>query len=82
MLSRALMPFLSHSAADGALPTLLAATSPEAQPAAYYGPKGFQEMTGAPAEARIYPQAKDTAVAAKLWDVSAKLTGAAWPGKS
>jgi hypothetical protein len=38
-------------------------------------------MMGAPAEARIYPQAKDTAVAAKLWDVSAKLTGAAWPGK-
>jgi hypothetical protein len=82
MLSRAMMPFLSHSAAEGALPTLLAATSPDARAAAYYGPKGFQEMTGAPAEARIYPRARDTAVAAKLWDASVKLTGASWPGKS
>ena len=82
MLSRAMTPFLSHSAADGALPTLLAGTSPDARSAAYYGPKGFQELIGAPAEARIYPQAKDTAVAAKLWDVSVKLTGTSWPEKS
>jgi len=39
-------------------------------------------MMGAPTEARIYPQAMDPAVAAKLWDVSVKLTGASWPGKS
>jgi len=82
LVSRAMKPFLSHSAAAGALPTLLAATSPDARPAAYYGPKGFQEMMGAPAEARIYPQAMDTAVAAKLWDASVKLTGVSWPGKS
>jgi hypothetical protein len=82
LVSRAMKPFLSHSAAAGALPTLLAATSPDARPAAYYGPKGFQEMMGAPAEARIYPQAMDTAVAAKLWDASVKLTGVSWPEKS
>jgi NAD(P)-dependent dehydrogenase (short-subunit alcohol dehydrogenase family) len=82
LVSRAMKPFLSHSAAAGALPTLLAATSPDARPAAYYGPKGFQEMMGAPAEARIYPQARDTAVAAKLWDASVKLTGVSWPEKS
>jgi NAD(P)-dependent dehydrogenase (short-subunit alcohol dehydrogenase family) len=82
LISRAMTPFLSHSAAEGALPTLLAATSPDARPAAYYGPKGFQELIGAPTEARIYPQAKDAAVAAKLWDVSVKLTGVSWPGKS
>jgi NAD(P)-dependent dehydrogenase (short-subunit alcohol dehydrogenase family) len=82
LVSRAMKPFLSHSAAACALPTLLAATSPDARPAAYYGPKGFQEMMGAPAEARIYPQAMDTAVAAKLWDVSVKLTGVSWPEKS
>ncbi|MDN7179777.1 SDR family oxidoreductase [Caballeronia sp. SEWSISQ10-4 2] len=82
LVSRVMKPFLSHSAAEGALPTLLAATSPEARAAAYYGPKGFQEMIGAPSEARIYPQARDTAVAAKLWDVSVKLTGVSWPGKS
>jgi NAD(P)-dependent dehydrogenase (short-subunit alcohol dehydrogenase family) len=82
LVSRAMKPFLSHSAAEGALPTLLAATSSEARAAAYYGPKDFQELIGAPSEARIYPQAKDMAVAAKLWDGSVKLTGVSWPGKS
>jgi hypothetical protein len=75
-------PFLSHSAAAGALPTLYAATSPDARPAAYYGPDGFQEMKGAPSEARIYPQATDTAVGAKLWDISESLTGVRWPEKA
>ena len=62
-------------AAAGALPTLFAATSPEAKPAGYYGPNGFYEMKGPPAPAKIMPQAKDAAVAARLWDVSATLTG-------
>ncbi|MGV7243040.1 hypothetical protein ACRXB1_14850, partial [Caballeronia sp. M23-90] len=64
-----------------ALPTLLAATAPEARGAAYYGPKGFQELIGPPSEARIFPQATDAAVGAKLWDVSAKLTGTEWGPK-
>jgi hypothetical protein len=33
LLSRLLEPFFSHSAADGALPTLFAATSPKAREA-------------------------------------------------
>jgi len=73
--------FVSHSAAEGALPTLLAATAPEARGAAYYGPKGFQELTGAPSEARISPQATNAEIGAKLWDVSVKLTGVEWGEK-
>jgi NAD(P)-dependent dehydrogenase (short-subunit alcohol dehydrogenase family) len=73
-LNKALQPFLSHSAAEGALPTLYAATSPEAKPAGYYGPNGFYELKGPPGPAKIMPQAKDLAVAARLWDVSAELT--------
>ncbi|MES2027549.1 MAG: SDR family oxidoreductase [Pseudomonadota bacterium] len=65
---------LSHSAANGALPTLFAATSPHAQKAGYYGPSGFYELKGPPAAAKIMPRAKDAAVAARLWDVSAELT--------
>lgn len=65
---------LSHSAANGALPTLFAATSPHAQKAGYYGPSGFYELKGPPAAAEIMPRAKDAAVAARLWDVSAELT--------
>jgi NAD(P)-dependent dehydrogenase (short-subunit alcohol dehydrogenase family) len=70
-----LQPYVSQSAADGALPTLFAATSPDAKPGGYYGPNWFYELKGPPAEAKIMPQAKDEAVAAMLWEVSATLTG-------
>jgi NAD(P)-dependent dehydrogenase (short-subunit alcohol dehydrogenase family) len=68
-------PFFGHSAADGARPILFAATSPQAKPGAYYGPGGFGELRGAPAPALIMPKARDAATAARLWDVSEKLTG-------
>jgi NAD(P)-dependent dehydrogenase (short-subunit alcohol dehydrogenase family) len=74
-INKAVQPYLGHSAAQGALATLFAATSPEAKPAGYYGPNGFYEVKGPPPPAKIMPQAKDTAVAARLWDVSAALTG-------
>jgi NAD(P)-dependent dehydrogenase (short-subunit alcohol dehydrogenase family) len=67
-------PLFGHSAADGARPILFAATSPQAKPGAYYGPGGIGELRGAPAPALIMPQARDTATAARLWDVSEKLT--------
>jgi NAD(P)-dependent dehydrogenase (short-subunit alcohol dehydrogenase family) len=74
-LGRFVQPLISQSAAEGALPTLFAATSPEAKAAGYYGPNGFYEMKGPPVPAKIMPQAKDAASAARLWDVSAALTG-------
>jgi NAD(P)-dependent dehydrogenase (short-subunit alcohol dehydrogenase family) len=74
-LGKILQPFASQSAAEGALPTLFAATSPQAQPGGYYGPDWFYELKGPPVPAKIMPQAKDAAVAARLWDVSAVLTG-------
>jgi NAD(P)-dependent dehydrogenase (short-subunit alcohol dehydrogenase family) len=67
-------PFFGQSAADGARPILFAATSSQAKPGAYYGPGGFSELRGAPAAALVMPQARDAAAAARLWDVSAKLT--------
>jgi NAD(P)-dependent dehydrogenase (short-subunit alcohol dehydrogenase family) len=74
-LSKSLQPLISQSAAEGALPTLFAATSPEAKAAGYYGPNWFYESKGPPVPAKIMPQAKDAAAAARLWDVSAALTG-------
>jgi NAD(P)-dependent dehydrogenase (short-subunit alcohol dehydrogenase family) len=68
-------PFFGHSAADGARPILFAATSAEAKPGGYYGPGGMGELRGAPARALIMPQARDAAAAARLWNVSATLTG-------
>ena len=74
-VSRWLQPFISHSAAEGALPTVFAATSPAAEPGGYCGPNWFYELKGSPAPAKIMPQAKDFAATAMLWDVSATLTG-------
>jgi len=74
-IARMVRPFASQSAAEGALPTLFAAASPRAEPGGYYGPDWFYELKGAPVPAKIMPQAKDKAVAARLWEVSAALTG-------
>jgi hypothetical protein len=74
-IGKILQPYISHSAAAGALPTLLAATSSQAKAGGYYGPNGFYELKGPPAPAKIMPRAKDAAVSERLWDVSATLTG-------
>ena len=74
-LGRFVQPLISQSAAEGALSTLFAATSPDAKAGGYYGPNGFYEMKGPPVPAKIMPQAKDATAAARLWDVSAALTG-------
>ncbi|MDB5378629.1 MAG: family NAD(P)-dependent oxidoreductase [Rubritepida sp.] len=70
-----LEPFLSQSAANGALPTLFAATSPEAEGGTMYGPDGFYELKGPPRRAHILDHALDRDVAARLWEVSEQLTG-------
>jgi NAD(P)-dependent dehydrogenase (short-subunit alcohol dehydrogenase family) len=80
-LSALLAVFASQSPAAGALPTLFAATSPNAAGGGYYGPNWFYELKGAPVPAFVAKQAKDDDVAQKLWEVSAELTGARWPAQ-
>jgi NAD(P)-dependent dehydrogenase (short-subunit alcohol dehydrogenase family) len=72
------MPFLYQPGAQGALPTLYAATSPQAEAGAYYGPAGFMELSGLPAWAGIPVQAEDEDVAARLWTTLEELGGAAF----
>lgn len=67
-----------HSAADGALPTLMAATAPNVTPGGYYGPQGWQDLKGPPGPAAIRPQALDADVADALWAASERLTGVAF----
>lgn len=67
--------FLFQPAAQGALPTLFAATSPQARDGAYYGPDKLGETRGHPAIAKVPPQALDTDSAARLWAESERLTG-------
>ncbi|KAM3092068.1 SDR family oxidoreductase [Phormidesmis sp. 146-12] len=71
---RTLLWFLFQPVPQGALPTLFAATSPDAKSGAYYGPNKLNEMRGFPALSKVPPQATDTDAAARLWDVSEKLT--------
>jgi NAD(P)-dependent dehydrogenase (short-subunit alcohol dehydrogenase family) len=72
---RSYLPFLFQPVARGALPTLFAATAPDARPGGYYGPDGFAGIRGYPTVARPPSQALDRAVAARLWQVSEALTG-------
>lgn len=74
-IARSLLWFLFQPAVQGALPTLYAATAPGAESGAYYGPDRLSETRGYPREATIPPRALDTAAAARLWDVSERLTG-------
>lgn len=75
LLGEAIEIFL-NTADDGALPTLYAATSPDATSGGYYGPQGFQEMRGETVgPAKIAPQALDTAVATRLWNRCEELVG-------
>jgi NAD(P)-dependent dehydrogenase (short-subunit alcohol dehydrogenase family) len=62
--------------AEGALPTLYAATTPRAKDGGYYGPQGFQEMRGDEVDkAIVAPQARDTSAATRLWQTCEDLTG-------
>lgn len=74
-LARSLLPFLFQPADRGALPTLFAATAPQARSGAYYGPDGLAEMRGYPMPAKIPPLALDEAVTSRLWQLSEDLTG-------
>ncbi len=61
---------------DGAIPTLFAATSPEAKGGVYYGSQGLMEMRGGDVgEAVVAPQGRDEAVQRRLWLVCEELTG-------
>ena len=77
-MARRYLWFLFQPADQGALPTLFAATSPQAQGGHYYGPDKLSETRGYPTLARIPPQALETANAAKLWRLSEELTGVSY----
>ena len=77
-MARRYLWFLFQPADQGALPTLFAATSPQAQGGHYYGPHKISETRGYPTLARIPPQALEAADAANLWRLSEGLTGVSY----
>jgi len=73
---------VAQGADKGALPTLYAATAPDAEGGDYYGPDGFMEMRGNPTHVDVIPEAKDPEVARRLWEASEELTGVRYPLES
>jgi NAD(P)-dependent dehydrogenase (short-subunit alcohol dehydrogenase family) len=73
---------LAQSGADGALPTLYAATMPDVPRGAYLGPDGRFETSGSPTFVSGSSAAQDEAQAKRLWEVSENLTGVTyeWEG--
>jgi NAD(P)-dependent dehydrogenase (short-subunit alcohol dehydrogenase family) len=65
----------AQTAAEGALPTLYAATAPDVQGNEYFGPSGFMEMSGPPKRVPRTRRAQSVEDAAKLWQKSVELTG-------
>ena len=74
-LLRPLTDMMTQPAHMGALPTLRAATDPDAKGSDYYGPDGRGEMNGHPIRVPSSRAANDSEVAARLWQVSEELTG-------
>ncbi|GAA5236357.1 SDR family NAD(P)-dependent oxidoreductase [Verticiella sediminum] len=71
-----------HSPAEGALPTLYAATAPDAQAGAYYGPTGENEQRGPLGFATVPAAAGDAEVAVRLWTITEELTGTRFPSRA
>ncbi|MFJ5263332.1 oxidoreductase [Streptomyces sp. NPDC088387] len=72
-------PLLIQTAERGAWPTVRAATDPAAEGGQYYGPDGFLESSGRPKVVRSSDASYDTQLQRRLWDLSEKLTGVAFP---
>src|ERR1700739_1591125 len=72
-------PLVFQNAAMGALPTLRAATDPDAEGGQYYGPDGLGEQRGPPKVVSSSKQSHDEDLQHRLWKVSEELTRVTYP---
>ncbi len=68
-------PYMAMEPWQGALPSLYAATSPDVQSGAYYGPGGCFELRGYPKKVKSSRGSQSRSVASKLWRLSEEATG-------
>ncbi|MCF4099539.1 SDR family NAD(P)-dependent oxidoreductase [Maritalea mediterranea] len=68
----------AHSPFHGAKSQVLALTDPEAKPGLFYGPTKMKGLSGPVGVTPISHAAGDAEAAARLWDISEKLTGVDW----
>jgi NAD(P)-dependent dehydrogenase (short-subunit alcohol dehydrogenase family) len=81
-LEKVMASFMSHDAADGALPTLRAATALDVACGSYVAPSRLFQLKGKPVLVQVPKPARDETAARRLWEVSKKLTDVAFPGLS
>ena len=74
-LATGLNRLFSQDAAMGALPTLYAATAPEAMGGDFFGPDGFMEIKGHPRKVISSHRSHQRETAQRLWEVSEEFTG-------
>ncbi len=72
------LALIMNSSAEGALPTLLAATGDDVAGGDYFGPMKMGEMRHSAHKVNTIPASKDADDAARLWDVSTELTGVSY----
>ena len=70
---------LFGTAESAALPAVYAATSPDAKGGLFYGPKGFQHLSGAPAEEPLYSRLASPEDGQRIWELSERLVGVSFP---
>ncbi|HSR86315.1 MAG TPA: oxidoreductase [Streptosporangiaceae bacterium] len=71
--------WLVQDAKMGALPTLRAATDPDAIGGTYYGPDGFMQLTGFPVVVASSSRSQKREDQRRLWVESEQLTGITYP---
>lgn len=79
VLNRVFSPFFNQSALMGALPTLRAATDPEARGGQYYGPAERGESSGPPKLVESNRASHDVTTQRRLWTLSEELTKITYP---
>ncbi|WP_238163530.1 SDR family oxidoreductase [Kribbella capetownensis] len=78
-IAHRLNPLPSQGVEIGTEPLLFAATSPDAQSGAYYGPANFFGLVGPTKLAAAPKRSLDVEANARLWSVAEQLTGVALP---
>jgi len=75
LFDRLIVPLFAQDAAQGALPSLRAATDPQVTGGQYYGPDGISGLRGYPKIVESSAQSYDPEMQRRLWNISEKLSG-------
>jgi len=78
LAEKMLAQIASQDAAQGALPTLRAATALDTVSGNYYAPNRMFQLKGDPVLVPVPKPAQDQKAARQLWEVAEKLTGVKW----